>query len=189
MSRRYPDVLFTESVRAAQRDDGSPNLAERMLSMPYEDDRLGPREVDFIEQRDGFYLATVNQDGWPYVQFRGGPRGFVRILDDRLLGYADFRGNRQLISMGNLRTDDRTSLFFMDYANRARLKVLARTRMVSADADPALLDRLVVPGYDARPERAVLMEVVAFDWNCPQHITPRYSAEELSELGVTLPRR
>jgi uncharacterized protein len=142
---------------------------------------LGPQEIAFIEARDGFYLSTISASGWPYVQFRGGPPGFIRALDEETLGFADFRGNRQYLTTGNLAKEDRAALFFMDYANRARLKLLGR---VSISEDPSLIERLRVDGYRARVERAMLIRVEAFDWNCPAHITPRFSAAELRLHGV-----
>ncbi|MEM1314463.1 MAG: pyridoxamine 5'-phosphate oxidase family protein, partial [Pseudomonadota bacterium] len=142
-------------------------------------DRLGADERAFIEARDGFYQATVSSTGWPYVQFRGGPAGFAKVLDGRTLAYADFRGNRQYLSVGNLSGDDRVSLFFMNYPNRSRLKVWGRAKIVDAADDPALIESLFPAGYRARPERAVLISVEAIDWNCPQHIPQRLTFEEL----------
>ena len=134
-------------------------------------------------ERDGFYLATVNHEGWPYMQFRGGPKGFLKVIDERTLAYLDFSGNRQYISMGNLRANNRASLFFMDYANRRRLKLLATTEVLSLTERADLLEALDDPEYPGKPERAVLFKVVAFDWNCPQHITPRFTLEELEQMS------
>ncbi len=184
MTRHYTDIAFTDDVKAEQERNGTRSQAERMEQVAFPDDRFTEREADFVTARDGFYVASVNSDGWPYVQFRGGPAGFVKVLDERTLGYADFRGNLQYVSMGNLRGDDRVSLFFMDYAHRARLKVMARAEVVSAADRPDLVARLEVPSYRARVERAVVLHVVAFDWNCPQHITPRFTAEEWSEFST-----
>ena len=181
MPRQYPALTFTESVKEAQTHYGSRDTAAKVEAWDVDDENLAEAEREFIAGRDGFYMATVNQDGWPYVQFRGGPRGFVKVIDERTLGYADFRGNRQYISMGNLRANDRAALFFMDYANRKRLKVMARTEVIDAAERPELLERLQDPEYSARVERIVLLHVAAFDWNCPQHITPRFTEEELTE--------
>ena len=145
-------------------------------------DRLGDLEVDFIEARDGFYQATVSETGWPYVQFRGGPAGFLKVLDEGTIAYADFRGNVQYISAGNLAASDRVALILMDYANRRRLKIWARARLVHRDEDPELLARLEDRGYRAKVERAVVLSVEAVDWNCPQHITPRYTDAEFAQL-------
>ena len=123
-------------------------------------------------------MATVGAGGWPYVQHRGGPAGFVKVLGPRTLGFADFRGNRQYVSVGNFADDGRASLFFMDYARRARLKVLGRARVVEPGGAKDIAKALALPGYDAKIERALLIEIEAFDWNCPQHITPRFSLTE-----------
>jgi hypothetical protein len=142
----------------------------------------------FIQARDSFYLATVSETGWPYVQFRGGPRGFLKVMDGKTLGYADFRGNTQYISMGNLTRNDRVALFFMDYPRRTRLKLLGHARFEDVTSNPELASRLEVPTYRARVERAVLITLEAFDWNCPQHITPRYTKEEIDALLVPMIR-
>ncbi len=189
MTRKYPALTFTDSVKATQEHYGVRAKAAKVEHWAMDDELLSPREASFIGRRDGFYMATVNEDGWPYLQFRGGPKGFLKVLDERTLGYADFRGNLQYISTGNLRKDDRVSLFFMDYANRARLKLLARTEVFDAADRPDLVDRLEDPEYGARVERAVLFHVVAFDWNCPQHITPRFTEEELRERDQLIVKR
>lgn len=184
MSNAFTDITFTPSVKAAQADYGSRALLaafdgsdeETASASPVE---LGEDESDFIHARDSFYQATVNEYGWPYVQYRGGPVGFLRVLDKRTLGYADFRGNRQYLSVGNLRADERVALILLDYAQRRRLKLWGRARIVHADEEAALLARLALPGYRARVERAIVITVAAYDWNCPQHITPRYTATEL----------
>jgi len=180
MARAFAEIAFTPAVRAKQAQQGSAAGYDRFLA-PEADraNRLGPEEAAFAEARDGFYQATVSETGWPYVQFRGGPPGFLKALDERTLGYADFRGNRQYVSAGNLGGDDRVALILMDYQNRRRLKVLGRARLVEAEDDPDLVARLHVEGYKARPERAVLITVEALDWNCPQHIPVRLTREEL----------
>jgi predicted pyridoxine 5'-phosphate oxidase superfamily flavin-nucleotide-binding protein len=174
MASNYAKLMFTDSVRRAQEryGSGAADVAR------HEDGRLSEGEQDFVAARDGFYMASVGENGWPYVQFRGGPAGFVKVLDDRTIGYADLRGNRQYVSMGRLRHDGRVALLFMDYAHRRRLKILARARVVDAAEDPELVARLEVPGYDARVERGVLFTVEAYEWNCPQHITPRFTEAE-----------
>ena len=149
---------------------------------------LGEREADFISARDSFYMATVSETGWPYVQHRGGPPGFIRVLDARTLGFADYRGNRQYVTLGNLRQDDRVSLIMVDYPNRQRLKILGHARMVVADDSPRML-RLIAPGQPARVERGFEIRVAAFDWNCPQHITPRYTQEQMASAMAPLRRR
>jgi predicted pyridoxine 5'-phosphate oxidase superfamily flavin-nucleotide-binding protein len=183
MTHRSSEILFTDSVKKAQSRYGSRVQMERLQQHGPANDTLTSAERDFIEARDGFYLGTVSESGWPYIQFRGGPAGFVRVLDGKTLGYADFRGNRQYVSSGNIAHDDRVSLFFMDYANRARLKLLGHARIVDAAEDPALAARLAVPGYPARVERVVLITVESYDWNCHQHITPRYTEAEFAALS------
>jgi predicted pyridoxine 5'-phosphate oxidase superfamily flavin-nucleotide-binding protein len=184
MAHRSSEILFTDSVRKAQIQYGSREQMERLKEHGQPNDTLTAAERDFIEARDGFYLATVSESGWPYIQFRGGPTGFVRVLDGKTLGYADFRGNRQYVSTGNLAHDDRAALFFMDYAQRARLKLLGHARMIDAKDAPDLIARLAVPGYPARVERAALITVESYDWNCHQHITPRFTeAEFVAHLG------
>ena len=139
-------------------------------------------ETAFIANRDSFYQATVSESGWPYVQQRGGPLGVLKVLDKRTIGFADFRGNRQYLSVGNLNADERISLILMDYANRQRLKLWGRARVVHEHENPALIAQLEVPSYRARVERGIIIQVEAYDWNCPQHITPRYSTAEVEQL-------
>jgi uncharacterized protein len=181
MSRAYSDIAFTPAVRAVQTRMGSRAGYARLDDTDDRRDALTEREVEFIEAQDGFFQATVGETGWPYVQFRGGPAGFLKVLDDKTLGYADFRGNVQYISVGNLSHDDRVSIILMDFANRRRLKLFGRARIVPATDDPALVERLRVPGYRANVERAVLITVEGYDWNCPQHITPRYTEAEIAQ--------
>ena len=185
MPHRFFDIAFTPSVKRAQEASGSRSSYARTESRPdVVSHRLTASEAAFIEARNSFYMATVSETGWPYIQHRGGPTGFVRVLDERTIGFADYRGNRQYVSVGNLTTDDRVSLFFMDYANRTRLKMFGRVRVVGLD-DQAALARLEVPDYRAHVERGFLITVEGFDWNCPQHITERYTPEEV--LAVTAP--
>ncbi|MFT5291472.1 MAG: putative pyridoxine 5'-phosphate oxidase superfamily flavin-nucleotide-binding protein [Planctomycetota bacterium] len=181
MTRKFAQLTFTDSVKAAQTHYGSRSSGEKFESWELDDEHLSDVETQFIIARDSFYMATVNADGWPYMQFRGGPPGFLKVLNDRTLGYADYRGNRQYISTGNLKQNNRVSLFFMDYANQRRLKLLAHTEVVDADDNPTLREKLVDADYKARVERLVLFRVAAFDWNCPQHITPRFTEEEFAE--------
>ncbi|MBI4693288.1 MAG: 2Fe-2S iron-sulfur cluster binding domain-containing protein [Gammaproteobacteria bacterium] len=183
MARNFAEITFTESVRATQTRYGSRDANRRFEEGDDPHRTLTAREKEFIEARDGFYQATVGQNGWPYVQFRGGPEGFVKVLDGATLGYADFRGNVQYISVGNLHSDARISLILMDYPNRRRLKVWARASVVDEADDPALIARLEMPNYRARVERAIVLKVEAYDWNCPQHITPKFTEEELRENG------
>lgn len=183
MTRRYTDLTFSESVKQVQQKYGARESGERMEQMPVDDRHLSERETEFIAARDSFYMASVGESGWPYVQFRGGPAGFLRSIDESTLGYADFRGNRQYITTGNVRADDRVALILMDYPNRQRLKVMARVEIHEAADRPDLVEKLHDPDYKAKVERAVLLRVEAFDWNCPQHITPRYTVEEMGRLA------
>lgn len=182
MGRHFAELAFTPLVQAEQARIGSRGRYAQMAAQGRDDSALGPPEAEFLEHRDSFYMATVSETGWPYVQHRGGPPGFVRLVDERTLGFADLGGNRQHISMGNLRHDDRVSLFFMDYANRRRLKILGRVRV---SEDPDLLAR-VTPDGTSRAERAVLITVEGFDWNCPQHITQRFTVAELAPVTERL---
>jgi predicted pyridoxine 5'-phosphate oxidase superfamily flavin-nucleotide-binding protein len=184
----FLDVLGTPSVRAAQAANGSAGAWDNFPG-DRASDRFTEAEQAFIAARDSFYLASVSESGWPYVQHRGGPPGFLKVLDDRTLAFADFRGNRQYISLGNVAADDRVSLILMDYPHRARLKILAHIEMRGLEDDPALAERLTLPGYKAKPERAYLLHLQTFDWNCPQHITPRFTAEEVSAAVQTLHER
>ncbi|MEZ5893198.1 MAG: pyridoxamine 5'-phosphate oxidase family protein [Parvularculaceae bacterium] len=180
MARAFYEIAFTDTVLKKQKELGSEGLYAKQLA-PEADrrDALGAEEAAFIAARDGFYQATVSETGWPYVQFRGGMPGFVHILDDKTIAYADFRGNRQYLSVGNLAGDDRVALFFMDYPNKRRLKLLGHARILERDEDPDLIRKLHNAGYRATPERAVVITVAGFDWNCPQHIPQRYTLAEL----------
>jgi predicted pyridoxine 5'-phosphate oxidase superfamily flavin-nucleotide-binding protein len=183
MSRAYSDIAFTPAVRAMQTRMGSRQAYAPLDHTNDRQDALGGSEAEFIESRDGFYQATVGETGWPYVQFRGGPVGFLKVLDEKTIAYADFRGNVQYISVGNLQNNDRVSLILMDYASKSRLKILGRVKFVSAAQDPVLMARLTMPDYRARVERAAVITIEAYDWNCPQHITPRFTESEI-EQGI-----
>jgi len=183
MNYGFLDTLRTPSVKAAQAANGVADTWERFAG-DRAFDRFTESEAAFIAGRDSFYMATVSQSGWPYVQHRGGPRGFVQVLDDRTLAFPDFRGNRQYISVGNLAADDRVAMIMVDYPNQARLKLLGHMQVVGLDEDPELAARLALDGYKARPERAIRLKLHAFDWNCPQHITPRFTQEEIGQALV-----
>lgn len=182
MSRAFAEIAFTPGVRTVQERMGSSRAYGDFLNDgPVEGREIGETEARFITKRDGFYQASVSETGWPYVQFRGGPAGFLKVLDKRKIAYADFRGNRQYLSTGNLSADERIALILMDYPNRLRMKIWGRARLVEAADDPDLIERLVVPGYKAKPERAVVITVEAYDWNCPQHIPMRLTMDELEK--------
>jgi uncharacterized protein len=188
MGNKFAELAFTPTVRALQEQMGSRASYARMERGPDSNDELGPSEAAFIGARDSFYMATVSETGWPYLQHRGGPVGFVRVLDANTIGFADFRGNRQYVSVGNLMRDDRVSLLFMDYPNRARLKVLGRASLIGPERRE-ILDRLEVSSKPARIERGFLIRVEAFDWNCPQHITQRFTLAEFQEATAPLRQR
>jgi predicted pyridoxine 5'-phosphate oxidase superfamily flavin-nucleotide-binding protein len=183
MARNYVHTLFSDAARALQAEDGSREAYARMEEgADGTPDQLTAKEAEFIAARDSFFLATVTPDGWPYVQHRGGPAGFLKVLPDNQLGFADYRGNRQHVTTANLAADPRLSLFLIDYPNRRRLKLLGHGRVVQADEDPALLAALMPEGYRALGERATIIDVVGFDWNCPQHITPRFTEAEMADV-------
>ena len=179
MAYGFLDIATTPSVRAAQAAMGAERAWED-FSGDRAFDRLTPRETGFIAARDSFYMATVSETGWPYVQHRGGAPGFLHVVDDRTLAFADYRGNRQYISVGNLAANDRAALILVDYPARARLKMYVRVEAVSLEADPALAARVAVPGYPAKAERTLLLHLEAFDWNCRQHIVPRFTEAEIA---------
>jgi predicted pyridoxine 5'-phosphate oxidase superfamily flavin-nucleotide-binding protein len=180
MSYGFLDIAITPSVRAAQKAMGADHIWQNFAG-DRDFDRLTENEVAFISDRDSFYMATVSETGWPYVQHRGGPRGFLKVIDDRTLAFADYRGNRQYISTGNVAANDRACLFLMDYARRARLKIYVHVEEVALDADPALAALVIDADYRAKLERIFRLRLESFDWNCPQHITPRFTEEQVGE--------
>ncbi len=197
MSRHYDDIAFTEAVGKVQERYGSRSFYDRRRARGHrtdgqespEGDPLTADERAYLGERDSFYLATVSATGWPYVQLRGGPAGFLRVLDDHTIGWADFRGNLQYVSTGNLAGDDRVAMIIMDYPNRQRLKIFGHARVAYAEDEPELVAQLSLPDYDAVVQRAVTVSVTAFDWNCPQHITPRYTAAELEPALTAMRQR
>ena len=190
MGRRFAELAFTPLVKEEQRQHGSRPMYERVEQSGDAGDRLGADEQEFIRERDGFYMASVSETGWPYVQYRGGERGFLRVLDGQTLGFADLRGNKQYISTGNLKHDDRVTLFLMDYRMQNRLKILGRAKIFEGDTEAkSLIETLRVPREKTPAERAAVIHVEAFDWNCQQHITPRYTEEEMAEMLAPMRRR
>lgn len=186
MPRAFADITFTTSVKAAQQRYGS---REHNKHFEFADDPrnvLGEKETHFIQARDSFYQATVSENGWPYVQHRGGPKGFLKVLDQQHIGYADFRGNFQYISVGNINHDDRVSLILMDYAHRRRLKIWGRAQVVHQEENPELLELLSHADYQSMIERGIVIYVEALEWNCPQHITQRFSDEEIQQVLAPL---
>lgn len=188
MGHKFAEIAFTSDVKRVQEEQGTRASYAKMEGREDSHHVLGEAEIAFIGARDSFYMATVSQTGWPYVQHRGGPVGFVKVLGKKTLGFADFRGNRQYISVGNLKSDDRVSLFFMDYSGKTRLKLLGRARLIEA-SDIDTLEQLALPDYRARVERGLAIDVEAFDWNCPQHITPRFTSGEVDRLMLPLLQR
>jgi uncharacterized protein len=188
VSNRFLDIAATPSVRAAQAANGAGGLWE-----PFEGERSShvftEKEKSFIAARDSFYMASVSETGWPYIQHRGGPAGFMRVLDGKTFAFADYRGNRQYISVGNLAADDRVALILVDYPHRQRLKIYAHAEIRDLKGDQAFAEAVATPGYRAKIERAFLFHLEAFDWNCPQHITPRFTQVEVqAALAPTLGR-
>jgi uncharacterized protein len=183
MGRRFAEIAFTPAVKEEQERHGSRRQYQRVEEQGEPGDRLGPHERAFIQARDGFYMSTISETGWPYIQYRGGPKGFLKILDDRTLGFADLGGNMQYISTGNLKLNDRVALFLMDYPHQRRLKILGHVQVYEGDSEAKKwIDRLKTDERNSRPERAYVIRVAAFDWNCPQHITQRFTIEELQML-------
>ncbi len=183
MGHRFLEIATSPAARDEQSVSGSRTAYGRGEGGPDHHDRLTPDEAMFIAARDSFYIASVSADGWPYIQHRGGPTGFLKVLDDRQIGFADYRGNRQYLTVGNIAGDDRVALFLMDYPNQRRLKLLGRMRVVRLEDQPGLAAEFEDPAYPARVERAMVITIDAFDWNCPQHITPRFS---VTQMGGTL---
>lgn len=189
MGHKFAEIAFTPAVKAAQEASGSRENYASFEHGATHNDRLGPAEAAFITARDSFYMATVGETGWPYVQHRGGPPGFIHVLDGKTIGLADFRGNRQYVSVGNLSADNRVSLILVDYPNRQRLKILGRARIAGFELEPETLELLELPSYRARVERGMMIHIEAYDWNCPQHITPRYTLDQFETLAAPLKSR
>jgi predicted pyridoxine 5'-phosphate oxidase superfamily flavin-nucleotide-binding protein len=186
MATKYLDLTFTEAVCRAQKQYYGG--AGKIVGAP-ERDPLTQAEAEFIAARDSFYLGTISESGWPYIQHRGGPPGFLRVINETTVAFADYQGNRQLLSTGNISVNDRVALFLMDYRNRERLKMLGHARIEDARIHPELAAQIADPKMQSSVERLVFINVVSFDWNCPKYITPRYSADEVEELAAPLKRR
>lgn len=177
--QRYDELMFTPAVQALQDIEGSREMYARSYGARTRP--LGADDIAFITSRTSFYMATVSETGWPYIQHRGGPTGFLKVLDDHTLAFADYKGNKQHISHGNVDHDDRVSLFLMDYPRKARMKLQGHATFQDATGDPDLAARLTVEGQ-GRVERLVTIKLAAFDWNCPQFITPRFDSAEIAQL-------
>lgn len=179
MAYQFGSLVFTPVVKALQERYGSRRQYARREESTFSLDGLGPSEAEFLAESDSFYMATVGATGWPYVQHRGGPKGFLKLIDEHTVAFADFRGNKQYVSSGNLTTDDRVALILVDYPRQARLKILGHVKIIDGIAAKAWTERLGDPGYDAVVERVFVIHVEAFDWNCQQHITPRFTEEQI----------
>jgi predicted pyridoxine 5'-phosphate oxidase superfamily flavin-nucleotide-binding protein len=186
MAKHFMEFAFTDSVKKVQEEYGTRAPYQKMEEKIEFRNNLTWQEKSYIKGRDGFYISSVGENGWPYMQFRGGPKGFLKSIDEDTLAFADFRGNGQYISTGNFNSTKKTMLFFMDYANQQRLKIWAETEVLHAADHPELLEKAVMPGYEATVERIFVFKVQAFDWNCPQHITPRYTKEEIEQGMVVI---
>ena len=177
MSNYISDIAFTPSVKAWQEKLGSRFTYEKMAANRDWQYQITPNLAEFVAQRDSFYLATANSKGQPYIQHRGGPKGFLKVMDENTFGFADYSGNRQYITTGNLSENNKVHLFLMDYPNQTRIKIWGEAEVLENDDE--LLDKVKDEDYRARPERVILIKIKAWDVNCPQHITPRYAAEEI----------
>jgi predicted pyridoxine 5'-phosphate oxidase superfamily flavin-nucleotide-binding protein len=181
MPHKFGSLVFTSAVKALQERYGSRRQYARMEAEGTPADVLGPDEKQFLAERDGFYMATLGATGWPYVQYRGGPVGFLKVVDDHTIAFADFRGNKQYISAGNLTTDNRTALIMVDYPTQTRLKILGRVEILEGAPAREWIEKFRSRDYPAVIERVLVMRIEAFDWNCQQHITPRYTEEQIQE--------
>jgi len=179
MNKNFTKLAFTDSVKKVQEKYGTRKSYARMEEGG-DQHELTQREIQYIQSRDSFYMATVGENGWPYVQFRGGPKGFLKIMDNTTIGYADFRGNRQYISVGNINSSQKAALILMDYPSQSRLKIWAESEVIDTAEDSALLKKLGDQNYEAKIERLIIFNIKAYDWNCSQHITPRYTTEEIA---------
>ncbi len=187
MTHSTSDIAFTPAVKRVQERKGSRKGYAKMEEKGGWRDTITEDLARFIDRRDSFYLGTASADGQPYIQHRGGKPGFLKVLDERTLAFADFKGNRQYITTGNLAENDKAYIFLMDYPNRRRIKIWGRARVIDDDAE--ILARLADPDYEGVPEQAVVFEVAAWDVNCPQHITPRFTEQEVAEIVAPLKRR
>ncbi len=180
MAKNFAQIAFTDAVKKLQEKNGSRASYERMEKFNVIDG-LTEREMSFIQDRDSFYLASIGSKDFPYIQHRGGPKGFLKVLDSKRLGFIDFTGNKQYVSVGNVATNNKVSLIMIDYPTKTRLKIFAKATVVQLKDNPELHDSLDLKNYKFRPERMIVFHIEAFDWNCPQHIVPRYTVEEINE--------
>lgn len=176
----YASLAFTDAIKDMQEKLGSRKSYARLENRSYVEG-LTENETAFIAERDSFYMATIGENEYPYIQHRGGPKGFIKVLDEKRVGIVDYKGNAQYISVGNINTNNHVALIMVDYPTRTRLKLYARARIIELEDDPALYARLDMEGYESRPERMMVFDIDAYDWNCHQHITPRYTIEEINK--------
>lgn len=181
MKEYVSDIAFTETVKNIQKQKQSRNTYAHMEQRGSWEDTVTDKLANFISQRDSFYMATVNAEGQPYIQHRGGPAGFLKVIDNKTIGFADFSGNRQYISYGNLLDNNKVCLFLMDYPNRKRIKIWGTAKIIEDDKE--VIDQLVVADYKGTAERAFIIRIEAWDINCHQHITPRYTVDEINHLN------
>jgi len=179
MAYTFGSLVFTPVIKALQERYGSRRQYAKREDSAFSQEGLGPSETEFLAECDSFYMASVGATGWPYVQHRGGPKGFLKVIDEHTVAFADFRGNKQYVSTGNLMTDDRAALILVDYPRQARLKILGHVKIVEGADAKEWIQKLRDPGYDAVVERVFVIHVDAFDWNCQQHITPRFTEEQI----------
>jgi uncharacterized protein len=189
MAYTYGSLVFTPAIKALQERYGSRRQYAKREASGFSQESLGPSETEFLAECDSFYMASVGANGWPYVQHRGGPQGFLKVIDEHTVAFADFRGNKQYISTGNLMTDDRVSLILVDYPRQARLKILGHVKILEGADGKEWVEKLRDPNYDAVVERVFVIHVDAFDWNCQQHITPRFTEEQIETALSPIEKR
>ncbi len=189
MSYPFGSLVFTPAIKALQERYGSRRQYAKREASGFPIEEIGPSEREFLSECDGFYMASIGASGWPCVQHRGGPRGFLKVVDDHTLAFADFKGNKQYISTGNLTTDDRVALILVDYPRQARLKILGHVTIVESDEAKQWIERVRDPDYEGVIERVFVVHVEAFDWNCQQHITPRFTEEQIRSVLAPVERR
>jgi len=180
MAKNFASIGFSTAARQLQEKYGSRQSYARMEKDSYVDG-LTEKETDFIAERDSFYIASIGENGFPYIQHRGGPKGFLKVLDNKRLGFIDFKGNMQYITAGNLATNNKIALIMVDYPSRTRLKIFARAEMAELAGHQELYNALNLEDYKFRPESMMVLHIEAYDWNCPQHIVPRYTVEEIEK--------
>jgi uncharacterized protein len=189
MAYTFGSLVFTPIVKALQERYGSRRQYAKREASSFGQDGLGPSEEDFLRECDSFYMASVGATGWPYVQHRGGPKGFLKIVDEHTIAFADFRGNKQYVSTGNMMTDDRVALILVDYPRQARLKILGHVKILEGDEANEWTGKVRDPGYDVVVERVFVIHVEAFDWNCQQHITRRFTEEQIHDALSPVEKR